>query len=136
MPHRTAEQRSDEIYIYICTCIYIYIYIYMCVCVCVNIYIYIYIFIYIHIYIYGCICIYRRPRSRQCRHRTAEQRSGQIHSFMCITIVSKIVRSFYDHDRLLGLTRLLHDYWAVYDSPSELSCVGFTPYNIGNNNIV
>jgi len=25
---------------------------------------------------------------------------------------------------------LLHDYWAVYDSPSELSCVCYAPYNI------
>jgi len=31
---------------------------------------------------------------------------------------------------------LLHDYWTVYDSPSDLPCVCYTPYNIGNNNIV
>jgi len=31
---------------------------------------------------------------------------------------------------------LLHDYWAVYDSPFELSFVYYTPYNIGTNNIV
>ena len=28
---------------------------------------------------------------------------------------------------------LLHDYWAVYDSPSDLPFVCCTPYNIGNN---
>ena len=31
---------------------------------------------------------------------------------------------------------LLHDYWAVYDSPSELSFVCYAPYNIGYTNIV
>ena len=31
---------------------------------------------------------------------------------------------------------LLHDDWAVYDSPSDLPCVCHTPYNIGNNNIL
>jgi len=31
---------------------------------------------------------------------------------------------------------LLHDYWAVYDSPSDLPFVRYTPYNISNNNIV
>ena len=31
---------------------------------------------------------------------------------------------------------LLHDYPAVYDSPSDLPFVCYTPYNIGNNNIV
>ena len=31
---------------------------------------------------------------------------------------------------------LVHDYWAVYDPPSELSFVCYAPYNIGNNNIV
>jgi len=31
---------------------------------------------------------------------------------------------------------LLHDYWTVYDSPSDLAFVWYTPYNIGNNNIV
>ena len=29
-----------------------------------------------------------------------------------------------------------HDYWTVYDSPSELPFVCYTPYNIGNNNIL
>jgi len=30
---------------------------------------------------------------------------------------------------------VLHDYWAVYDSPSELSSsVCYAPYNIGHNN--
>jgi len=32
--------------------------------------------------------------------------------------------------------RLLHDYWAAFDSPSELSFVCYAPYNIGDNNIV
>jgi len=31
---------------------------------------------------------------------------------------------------------LLHDYWTAYDSPSDLPFVCYTPYNIGNNNIV
>jgi len=31
---------------------------------------------------------------------------------------------------------LLHDEWKVYDSPSDLPFVCYTPYNIGNNNIV
>jgi len=31
---------------------------------------------------------------------------------------------------------LLHDYWTVYDSPSDLPFVCYTPNNIGNNNIV
>jgi len=31
---------------------------------------------------------------------------------------------------------LLHDYWTVYDSPSDLPFVCCTPYNIGKNNIV
>ena len=31
---------------------------------------------------------------------------------------------------------LLHDHWTVYDSPSDLPCVCYIPYNIGNNNIV
>jgi len=31
---------------------------------------------------------------------------------------------------------LLHDYWPVYDSPSDLPCVCYTLYNIGQNNIV
>jgi len=31
---------------------------------------------------------------------------------------------------------LLHDYWAVYDSPSNLPSVCYTPYNIGTNEIV
>jgi len=31
---------------------------------------------------------------------------------------------------------LLHDYWAVYDSPSGLPFVCCTSYNIVNNNIV
>ena len=31
---------------------------------------------------------------------------------------------------------LLHDYWTVYDSPSDLPLVCYTPYTIGNNNIV
>jgi len=31
---------------------------------------------------------------------------------------------------------LLHDYWAVYDFPSGLPFVCYTPNNIGNNNIV
>jgi len=30
----------------------------------------------------------------------------------------------------------LHDYWTVYDSPSDRSLVCYTPYNIGSNNIV
>ena len=33
-------------------------------------------------------------------------------------------------------TILLHDYWAVYDSPSRPTFVCYVPYNIGNNNIV
>jgi len=31
---------------------------------------------------------------------------------------------------------LLHDYWTVYDSPSDLPFVCYTLYNIGNTNIV
>ena len=31
---------------------------------------------------------------------------------------------------------LLHDYWTVYDSPSDLPFVCYTPYKIGNNKIV
>jgi len=31
---------------------------------------------------------------------------------------------------------LLHDYWTVYDSPSDLPFLCYTPYNIGNNIIV
>jgi len=31
---------------------------------------------------------------------------------------------------------LLHDYWAVYDFPSELPFVCCIPYKIGNTNIV
>jgi len=31
---------------------------------------------------------------------------------------------------------LLHDYWAVYDLPSDLLFVCHTPYNIGDGNIV
>ena len=31
---------------------------------------------------------------------------------------------------------LLHDYWAVYDPPSDLPFGCHTPYNISNNNIV
>jgi len=31
---------------------------------------------------------------------------------------------------------LLHDDWTVYDSPSDLLFVCYTPYNTGNNNIV
>jgi len=31
---------------------------------------------------------------------------------------------------------LSHDYWTVYDSPSDLLCVCYTPYKIGINNIV
>jgi len=31
---------------------------------------------------------------------------------------------------------LLHGYWTVYDSPSDLLFVSYTLYNIGNNNIV
>jgi len=31
---------------------------------------------------------------------------------------------------------LLHDYWTVYDSPSDLPFACYTPYNIDNNNIV
>jgi len=30
----------------------------------------------------------------------------------------------------------LHDYWAVYDFPSGLPFVCYTPYNIGDGNIV
>jgi len=30
----------------------------------------------------------------------------------------------------------LRDYWTVYDSPSDLPCVCYTPYNIGYTNIV
>jgi len=30
----------------------------------------------------------------------------------------------------------LHDSWTVYDSPSDLPCVCYIPYNTGNNNIV
>jgi len=30
----------------------------------------------------------------------------------------------------------LHDYWAVYVSPSDLPFTCYTPYNIGTNNIV
>jgi len=30
----------------------------------------------------------------------------------------------------------LHDYWTVYDSPSDLPFVCYTPYNIGNNIIM
>ena len=29
-----------------------------------------------------------------------------------------------------------HDYWTIYDSPSNLPFVYYTPCNIGNNNIV
>jgi len=31
---------------------------------------------------------------------------------------------------------LLHDYWTVYDSPSDLPFVFYTPYKTGNKNIV
>jgi len=31
---------------------------------------------------------------------------------------------------------LLHDHHTVYDSPSAIPCVRYTPYNIGKNNIV
>jgi len=31
---------------------------------------------------------------------------------------------------------LLHDYWTVYDSPSDLPFVCYTPFNIGNKYIV
>jgi len=31
---------------------------------------------------------------------------------------------------------LLHHYWTVYNSPSNLPCVCYTPHIIGNNNIV
>ena len=31
---------------------------------------------------------------------------------------------------------LMPDYWAVYEPPSDLPCVCYTPYNIGNNNSV
>ena len=31
---------------------------------------------------------------------------------------------------------LLHDYWSVYDTPSDLPFVCHTPYNNGNNKIV
>jgi len=34
-----------------------------------------------------------------------------------------------------GVT-LMHGYWAVCDSPSELPCVCYSPHNIGNNYIV
>jgi len=30
----------------------------------------------------------------------------------------------------------LHDYWTVYNSPSDLPFVCYTPYTIGHNNIV
>jgi len=30
---------------------------------------------------------------------------------------------------------LLHGYWTVYDSPSDLPFLCYTPYNIGNKNI-
>jgi len=31
---------------------------------------------------------------------------------------------------------LVHDYWTVYDPSSDLPCVCYTPYTIGNGNIV
>jgi len=31
---------------------------------------------------------------------------------------------------------VLHEYWTVYDSPSDLPFVCYTQYKIGNNNIV
>jgi len=31
---------------------------------------------------------------------------------------------------------LLHDCWTVYDSPSDLPFLCYTPYTIGNNNIL
>jgi len=31
---------------------------------------------------------------------------------------------------------LLHDSWTENDAPSELSFVGYAPYNTGNNNTV
>jgi len=31
---------------------------------------------------------------------------------------------------------LLHDYWTVYDSPSDLPCVCYTPHTFGNTNSV
>jgi len=30
----------------------------------------------------------------------------------------------------------LHDYWIVYESPSDFAFASYTPYNIGNNNRV
>ena len=30
----------------------------------------------------------------------------------------------------------LHDYWAVYDSPTDRLCVCYTPHNICNDNIM
>jgi len=30
----------------------------------------------------------------------------------------------------------LHAHWTVYNSPSHLPCVCYTPYNVDNNNIV
>jgi len=31
---------------------------------------------------------------------------------------------------------LVHNYWSVYDSPSDLPFVCYKQHNIGNNNIV
>jgi len=45
--------------------------------------------------------------------------------------------NFYSPTRIAHtIAILLHEYWAVYTTPSELSFVCYTPYNIGNHNIV
>jgi len=31
---------------------------------------------------------------------------------------------------------VVHAYWTAYDSPPDLPFVCYTPYNVGNNNIV
>ena len=144
-------------YSYMYIYIYIHTYIYMCVCVCVCVCIYIYIYIYIYI---------QRERGRRYRYRsgqvveqleaefqagvpTREWRSAQPPPTKRRLGLYKICFYFeaFVHDSTIlafpaptciahpGVIPF-HDYWSVYDTPSDLPCVCHTPCNIGDNNIV